>query len=397
MRRAVPSRSALRSPRSGAVLRKVLLVLTGLIVIFETVPRWVSIPGLTQMELKPPYLESSAQRAFAPHPYLLYAPKPNYGRAVDPEGPGARSFQHGPLGFRAPELALPKPEGVQRIACVGGSSTYGTGPSSDQATWPARLGATLASDGSEETVEVLNAGVPAWTSFECLTSLAFRVLPMAPDVVLFYLSTNDAESALWPDPVADNRHYRRVWPTFRPSPLEPTLERSVLYLAWRRYFTDYLEQRADLGFQSKRLPAGPAGERLAGYKAPEVDGLLPEQGFENFRRNLVSMVAITRAHGARPVLLTQALWSEDPNSDQLLDGALRLRAHDRMTEVVREVAATTEAPLIEAAEHLEAAARAQMDATGSQQVFSANVHLTDEGAERLASFLGRELQRLGLL
>lgn len=396
MRRAAPRRSALRSPRSGAVLRKVLLALVGLALIFETVPRWFSIPGLTRIELNPPYLDSAEDRAFAPHPYLLYAPKPNYGRRADPASPGARSFEHGPLGFRAPEVTLTKPEDTLRIACVGGSSTYGTGPSRDETTWPARLGAALAA-GPTGAVEVLNAGVPAWTSFECLTGLAFRVLPMQPDVVLFYLSTNDAESALWPDPVADNVHYRRVWPTFRPSPLESTLERSVLYLVWRRYFTDHLQQRADLGFQSKRLPEGSAGERLARYEAPAVEGPLPDQGFDNFRRNLHSMVAMTRAHGARPVLLTQAIWSDDPDSNRLLDGALRLRAHRRMTDVVRTVAAETGAPLIEVAEHMEAAARAEVDATGSQQIFSANVHLTDAGAGRLADLLALELARLGLL
>ncbi len=396
MRRAVPRRSALRSRRSGAVLRKVLFALAGLLLIFETVPRWFPIPGLTRAELNPPYLDSTADRAFAPHPYLLYTPKPGYRRGADPESSGARTFEHGPLGFRAPEVALSKPDGTRRIACVGGSSTYGTGPSTDEATWPARLGALVA-EGPAGPVEVLNAGVPAWTSFECLTGLAFRVLPMQPDVVLFYLSTNDAESALWPDPVADNVHYRRVWPTFRPSPLEGTLERSVVYLVWRRYFTDHLQQRADLGFQSKRLPAGRDGERLARYEAPDVEGPLPDQGFENFRRNLRSMVAMTRAHGAEPVLLTQAIWSEDPGSSQLLDGELRLRAHGRMTEVVREVAEATGAPLIETAAHLEAAAQAEVDATGSQQIFSANVHLTDGGAERLADFLALELGRLGLL
>ena len=395
MRRAAAPRSARRSPRSGAALRKVLLALAGTVLLLETVPRWVHVPGLTDAELRPAYLDSPEDRAFEPHPYLLYTPKPGYRRAG--EGAGAREFAHGPLGFRAPEVPRDKAAGVLRIACVGGSSTYGTGPTTDARTWPARLAEFLASVRTEGEVEVLNAGVPAWTSFECLTSLAFRVLPMSPDVVLFYLSTNDAESALWPAPTADNAHYRRVWPTFRPSPLERTLERSILYLAWRRYFTDHLTQRADLGYQSKRLPEGPAGERLARFEAPALDGPLPEQGFENFRRNLVSMVALARAHGAQPVLLTQGIWSEDPTSDRLLDGRLRLGAHGRMTALVREVADELSAPLIEAGEFLETAARAELEADGQQSIFSANVHLTDGGAARFAAFLAAELVRLGVL
>ena len=396
-----PSGAGPSGARSGAAARKVLLVLAGLVLLLETVPRWFSIPGLTDAELRPAYLESEDDRAFAPHPYLLYSPKPDYsGPHRDAEagdGPAARTFRHGPLGFREPEVGRTKPAGALRIACVGGSSTYGTGPTRDAATWPARLAADLSDARPGGTVEVLNAGVPAWTSFECLGSLAFRVLPMDPDVVLFYLATNDAESALWPDPAADNAHYRRVWPTFRPSPLEGTLERSVLYLVWRRYLTDHLDQRADLGYQSKRLPDGPAGERLARFQAPEVEGPLPDQGFESFRRSLVSMVAMARAHGALPVLVTQGIWSDDPGSDRLLDGALRLRAHRRMTDVVREVAAAMEAPLVEAGAYLEGAAREEVERAGDQGVFSANVHLTDEGAARLAAFLADELRRLGAL
>ncbi|MFT6108173.1 MAG: lysophospholipase L1-like esterase [Planctomycetota bacterium] len=60
---------------------------------------------------------------------------------------------------------------------------------------------------------MLNGGTPSWNSFESLSNLAFRVLPYEPDVVIIYLSTNDAECAIWPDPTFDNRHYRVSWST----------------------------------------------------------------------------------------------------------------------------------------------------------------------------------------
>ena len=308
MRRAAARRSARLSPGDGAILRKVLLVLAGTLVILETVPRWVSIPGLTTAELKPPYLESTADRAFEPHPYMLYSPKPDYGRAADPDRPLARRFHHGPLGFRAPEVARSRRVGTRRIACVGGSSTYGTGPSSDEATWPAQLGARLA-EGPGGAAEVLNAGVPAWTSFECLTSLAFRVLPMKPDLVLFYLATNDAER-LRPDPRTTSTTARSA--DFRPRPWSQRSNgASSVGVAPLR---DGLpgQRPTSVG------PSAPLAQTASDsqYRHPS-GGPLPDQGFENFRRNR-PVVALTRAHGARPTLLTQAIWSEDPTSDSLL-------------------------------------------------------------------------------
>ena len=66
-------------------------MLAGLVLLLETVPRWFSIPGLTDAELRPAYLESEDDRAFAPHPYLLYSPKPDYsGPHRDAEAGDAR-------------------------------------------------------------------------------------------------------------------------------------------------------------------------------------------------------------------------------------------------------------------------------------------------------------------
>ncbi|MEM9800501.1 MAG: SGNH/GDSL hydrolase family protein [Planctomycetota bacterium] len=384
------------SPRSsmrGRVLGKVLLTLLGAVLLLETVPRFVDVPGLEPETLDPPYLDSAEDRAFEPHPYLIFTPKPGYSREVNAE----RSFSHSASGFRAPDVPLAKPAGTVRIACLGGSSTYGTGPSRDDTTWTSQLAATLNASPGETAFDVLNGGVPSWNSFECLGNLAFRVLPYDPDVVLVYLSTNDAETALWPDPAADNSHYRLAWPTYRPSPIEGVLERSVLYLTWRKYATNYLEQRADLGFVGKVVPDGDAGQRLARYEEPAIDGPLPEQAFESFRRNLVSMVAISRAHGATPVLMTQALWSPDPASNHLLHGRLRLLAHARMTTIVREVAAETETALVEMKGFLEDEAQRQFATTGTQTLFANNVHLTDEGAALFAKRLAEELRRLGIV
>ncbi len=380
------------SRTSGKVLGKLLLVFVAFILIFETVPRFVDVPGLELDELNPPYLTSQKANKFEPHPYLIIVPKP--GEYPQPQG---RELSHSAAGFRGPEIPVEKPAGGLRIACLGGSSTYGTGPSKDAFTWPARLQTLLAAERPDQTVEVLNGGAPSWNSFESLGNLAFRVLPYAPDIVIVYLATNDAEAALWPNPSTDNRHYREAWATYRPSPIEPILERSILYLAWRKYATNYLTQRADIGFITKIVPEGETGAALRQLQLPPELREPSDVGFANFQRNLVSMVGIAQAHGTQLVLMTQGMVSPDPEGNHLNHGATRLAAQNRMTDIVRAVAKDRGVPLVEMKPILENAAAEQFAANGQQSIFVDNVHLTDEGTALLADTLAAELKRIGVL
>ena len=391
----IRSHRTCQSPRpheSGKVLGKLLLVFVVFILIFETVPRFVDVPGLKMAELNPPYLASEKAKKFEPHPYLILVPKPG----EYPQPPN-REITHSASGFRGADIPLEKPADGLRIACLGGSSTYGTGPSKDAFTWPARLQSILAAERPGQSVEVLNGGAPSWNSFESLNNLAFRVLPYAPDVVIVYLATNDAEAALWPNPRTDNRHYREAWASYRPSPIEPILERSVIYLTWRKYATNYLTQRADLGFLTKVVPGGETGAALKTLQLPPELRSPSDVGFASFQRNLVSMVGIAQAHGTQLVLMTQGMFSVDPTSHHLNHGATRVAAQQRMTEIVRAVAKDRGVPLVEMKPILEDTAAQQIAAGGQQTVFVDNVHLTDEGTSLLATNLAAELKRIGVL
>ncbi|MEM8711684.1 MAG: hypothetical protein AAGG01_12080, partial [Planctomycetota bacterium] len=120
-----------RSRSEGKIVTKLLFVLVGFVALFETVPRFVTIKGLEPETLTPPYVASGENTKFEPHPYLIMTPKPgDYGQLKNKE------ITHTPSGFRGVEVPLEKPEGGLRIACLGGSSTYGTGPSKDAFTWP---------------------------------------------------------------------------------------------------------------------------------------------------------------------------------------------------------------------------------------------------------------------
>lgn len=112
-----------------------------------------------------------------PMPYIGYVPDPAY------EG-------HNELGYRGPEIAIPKPQGTFRIVSVGGSTTYSTGTTAEE-SYPAFLQSILRDDYGYNNVEVINAGVSGYTSWEILSSFAFRILELEPDMLIYYGAVND--------------------------------------------------------------------------------------------------------------------------------------------------------------------------------------------------------------
>ena len=288
--------------------------------LIEVLPRLFEIPGLTREDLQPLAVRLENGRV-EPHPYLGYANKPGFR-----SGPGAaHQIAHNSLGFRGPEISPVKPSGTFRVACLGGSSTYGHGPSADATTWPARLEALLEDARPGREVEVINAGCQGYSTFESLTNYAFRVSPLAPDVVIVYHTINDMRCALYKGGVErDNTHWRAPWLRMLPSQLEG----SKLYLFWRRYFTDYYEDLGDFG----RFVIVDYDGSLDPYAIrPDT-----EIGYGNFRRNLDAIVTLAGRDGARVMLGRQACrtsdWQGAPSAAQ------QLEAFDHMTEIVERVA-----------------------------------------------------------
>lgn len=289
-----------------------------------------------------------------PHPYLGYALRPGFSTP-----PGAKQqASHNTLGFRGKETTWEKPAGVFRIATTGGSSVYGQSESSDAAVWSQRLEDHLNERLAPRRFEVVNLGVSGWNSHEMLVNLALRGLDFEPDLVVVHESINDMRCALYTrggEPTRDNLHWRATWPVDRPSALESALAKSRAYLAWRRYLTDYVAERSDLGFYA-----------IANYdpNAPDpyqhYPGAIPDMGFEAYRRNLRQIVALCRARGAEVVIATQALprWhlEQAPSYREQCD------AFERVKAVQREVAAEMSVEVCDNASVVEAALEAELQA-----------------------------------
>ncbi len=126
---------------------------------------------------------------YSPHRYLGYYPTPNWIKG---------SNVHNSAGFRGEEIAKPKPKDSYRIVCIGGSTTYTTSVEDYKDSYPFLLQTDLHEMGFNN-VEVINAGVGNWSTWESLINLQFRLLDLEPDLLVVYHSTNDIQSRLvWP-------------------------------------------------------------------------------------------------------------------------------------------------------------------------------------------------------
>ena len=359
------------------ILLSLALALSACVLLLETAPRLFEIPGLTLRDLDP--IGFQLERAnIQPHPYLAYANRPGY---TSRDG-AKHQVSHNSFGTRGPEFAIQKPAHTFRIVCLGGSSTYGHGPSSDAHTWPARLQQHLAAGLPDRKFEVINAGCRGYSTFESLGNFAFRMSDLNPDLVLVYHTVNDMRCALYIGVERDNTHWRARWPDVP----EPAWAGSYTYLFWRRYLTNHFDRFGDIGnFVIKdfdvhlmALPPG-APHRPRAYQIKENT----ELGYRNFHRNLESILALAKNDGAAVVIGTQAVLrgaSADVHDE--------VKAFGQMTQILRKVAADRGALLVDVQTATDAE-QARREAAGEPSLFIdspdvVEVHLTDTGADFVA-------------
>lgn len=177
-------RDVMRRVAQGAVIVIITVGLT--LVLIEVAMRFYFNSFGTEDD-KVAYLYSAEEiqsqfTQFSPIPYGGYVPHPDY------EG-------HNNLGYRGEDFLLKKPEGTYRIVTLGASTTYGFGVPANKA-YPVILGETLREDYGYDNVEVINAGVIGYTSWEILTNFEFRVLDLEPDMIIYYSALNDTDARL---------------------------------------------------------------------------------------------------------------------------------------------------------------------------------------------------------
>jgi hypothetical protein len=98
------------------------------------------------------------------------------------------------LGFRGPEIALPKPRGTIRLAFLGSSTTYD--PYCDeQSNWPILTTSLLREAFPNCAIDFFNAGVPGFSTEHMLKHFVHHAAPLGPDVVVILPGGINADAA----------------------------------------------------------------------------------------------------------------------------------------------------------------------------------------------------------
>lgn len=117
-------------------------------------------------------------------------PDPVLGFAARPLS-SIGEWQLNEMGLRGPLVEQPKPTGRTRILYLGDSTAWGLGLPLE-VSFAARTTALLARDRPDMTFDFLVGAFPAYSSYHSRVLLE-RLLPLAPDLVVFYVGArNDA-------------------------------------------------------------------------------------------------------------------------------------------------------------------------------------------------------------
>ncbi len=268
---------------------------------------------------------------WSPHPNLNHYPTPNFTRGLT---------SHNSLGFRGDEITTEKPEGVFRIAAVGGSTTYTVRVEDNDKSYPAQLERILREKFGYENVEVINAGVADYNSWDSIINLTFRVLPFEPDLIIIYHGTNDVHARLVePDAYRpDDSGRRQQW-----SPPEiPLWQRSALLRAVSR-IAGYSSQAVLGDFVNADSYVG-WPHYGGGLDETALLDILEQNPPTYFERNLKNMVAISQANNAQALLAT---WAHSPNLGDYASTTPYTQGFEENNEAVKQVADLTGAPLFD--------------------------------------------------
>lgn len=270
--------------------------------------------------------DGSQDGRYVHHPQLGYLPRPGYK-------------DHNSLGWRGSEFKVEKAPGTFRIVCIGASTTYG--PTGSTA-FPAVLEGLLREEGVE--AEVINAGVPGWTSRESRLNFEQRVLALDPDLVIIYHGRNDLVPQVYNGYQSDYSHFRDPTHDFR----EVARANSALkkWFAFSHLFMLVAKELPDIsGFrEAEEHPIYGAVRVENRPEPPEVLRNVAEPNrTSGFRDNTEAIVRSALESGSQVLLATFAFrpeklltghfLKEDPILYDPLDQQLQ-----RNNEVLRELA-----------------------------------------------------------
>ena len=221
-------------------------------------------------------------------------------------------------GTRGPEFQTEKPAGTIRILSLGDSRTFGWGLT-DEETYSRRLERMLQERvGSGKRVEVINAGVNAWSYPQMQVYFRDRGLRFQPDFVVL------AEANLWTQ-FSEQNSPEFVDQFLGRVRLKNLLRRFALY----HFFIEVQLQDFYQRHRTKFIPVDPTQDRL--FKEQQQDD--PDKVF---REAIQSLCLTARTNGVTALLLYLPTTADlGPTNDS------------RVLRVKREVADQLGVPLLD--------------------------------------------------
>jgi len=262
------------------------------------------------------------------------------------------------LGIRGPAIEREKPAGVRRVLVVGDSTVYGHGVDGPQ-VFSQRLNTRFG-----PTVQVLNGGVPGYSSLQTLNLLQMRLMATEPDVLVIasLWSDNNFDSFVDGELISRQRAHQRGW---RATALT-LLEWSAVYrfLDWKLRMEDREAAVQEVGWMLGRAPQGDR------RRVPVND----------YATNLQAMCDLMHASGGEVVFVSLA--------NQVDLGAETTGAHawSLYRQVMVDTALRNGAPLVDVV------AVFQTSGLSMDELFLDEMHPTDRGHDLIGQALARTLE-----
>lgn len=307
-------------------------------------------------QIRERYGDEIFTRSHLPHHLLGKIPAPGFQR---------NDNRHDRHGFRGDEITAEKPQDSFRIVAVGGSTTYSTGVGDYRESYPDLLKDYLHNAGFD-SVEVINAGVAGYSSYENLINISFRVLPLEPDLIILYQGFNDISNRfVYPRSRYASDNSGVDAPNFSARVMPPIWEYST-YLRLLGIRAGYINTHGDLDMTDahRRAQSSYANELWRQvnrgtypggvFEEVSAEQMLADNPPIHFQRNLVTALGIAESHNVDVLLLTMVLSKDyhartGSEKSKFYSSEAYQSAMARHNDITRRIAESTETPLFDLA------------------------------------------------
>ncbi len=244
------------------------------------------------------------------HPFLQFQLANNYATPINS------------YGFRGEEIQKKKPKGTYRIFVLGGSTVLNRGTYFEKSA-VRLLGKALRKRYPNKKIEVVNAGVDAYTSEHSLIQYFFKIKDFSPDMIIMWHGMNDfiyscssheRSHGVFQSDYSNmlSADASMVFDHFKPQPLI-----SFKFLTYD-FFVKFLSDNwySDLkNFNKKNHPF--EGFYTKKTKDKQYD-MKEYPSLQSYRRNMQSLIDATKTDGVKLILGNQpSLYDESLNTNEL--------------------------------------------------------------------------------